>query len=67
MKKSAALLTDPTKPRRYRIDVQLGEGNQMQIEHNNGDIARAHYEELRAQLSIGGSWIRRIEFTELFR
>jgi hypothetical protein len=65
MKKTAAILRDPQKPRKFQIDLRLQEQKTARFEYNDRDMAREHYEQLRAQGVCGGLAIKHIEFMEL--
>ncbi len=64
MKKTPALLQDPTK-QTYQIEMQLQEKQTARFEYSDRDMAREHYEQLRAQGVVGGLAIKQIEFKEI--
>ena len=64
MKQRAALLKDSTKPQSFHITLQLQEAKTAEFIYNDRDMARNHYEQLRAQMVCGGLAIKQIGFRE---
>lgn len=61
---TAALLTDPSKPRRFHIHMDLQLGQTADFIYTDRDMAHHHYEQLRAQMVCGGLAIKKIQMEE---
>lgn len=64
MKQRPALLKDPTKPQSYHISLKLQENQTAEFIYSDRDMARNHYEQLRAQMVCGGLAVKQIDLVE---
>ena len=64
-KTKSTLLTDPSTPLTYRINMLLTGNETAQFDFSNRMFAREHYEFLRARCVLGTAAIKEITWEEL--
>lgn len=64
MKKTATLLDNPTVPKTYTIKLLLQENKTAEFNYSDRNMARAHWDQIRAHNVVGNHAVKRSEFIE---